>query len=98
MTFAGIPLWVVGVVCLIIATIYFIFWPRPRQAGRFHYLVLRWFHGLVWVFLGASAFVAPQTALGGTTTATVLALMGLGSYIIFMISLFRDRLARTKSS
>jgi hypothetical protein len=94
MTLAGVPLWVVGVVCLIIATIYFIFWPRPKQVGAFNFVVLRWFHGLVWVFLAAACFVAPQESLGGTTTGTVLSLLGLGSYVIFMITLFRDRLAR----
>jgi hypothetical protein len=92
----GVPLWVLGIGCLAVAAIYIIYWPRPRTAGRMTRVVLRWFHGLVWLLLGLAAFVAPQAALGGTTTATAAALLALLCYMIFMVELFRDRLARVK--
>ena len=96
MNIFGAPLWVAGIGCLVVGSIYIIFWPRPRTTGRLTQIVLRWFHGLVWLLLAVASFIAPLAELGGTTTATIAALLSLLCYVIFLVVLFRDRLARLK--
>ena len=91
----GLPIWVWGMACLVVVTLYTRFPGKPRfyTIGPARW-VLRWFHSIVWLFLAAACFIAPVEALGGTTTATILALGGLFSYVIYMTTLFRDRLAK----
>ena len=48
-----------GGVCLLVAAIYTLVWPRPGQAAcpAWRRAVLRWAHALVWLALGVSCFL-----------------------------------------
>jgi hypothetical protein len=95
----GISWFLWGSLCLIVALIYTVVWPRPKAAGTpaltlWRQVILRWFHALVWVLLALSCFIRPSQWLGGTTTANGLALLALLVYGIFLVTVLRDRIAR----
>ena len=94
--FLGISWLAGGLLCLLIAGIYVVVWPRPLVAAAhssWNRLVLRWFHALVWVLLAGSFFVRGEYVSGGRGVANILALGALVSYAIFMVTLIRARRA-----
>ena len=96
--FLGLPWFVWGLLCLVVAAVYVAVW--PKNAGLvpvrpvWRHVVLRWFHTLVWVLLGASCFVRPSQAFGGSATANVLALLALATYASFLGILLFERMLR----
>ncbi len=99
----GIPWPVLGVLCLAVAAIYTVVWPRPRDpAARarppWRHLVLRWCHALVWLLLALSCFVRPARALGGPAMANVLGLVSLVGYVVFLATVVVDRAAQRPES
>jgi drug/metabolite transporter (DMT)-like permease len=99
-TFLGVPWLVWGGVCLVIAAIYVVVWPRPKTSGlgtsrpAWRHLVLRWFHPLVWVLLAISCFIRPIVGRDDSSLANGIALLALVVYAIFMGTLALDRTAR----
>ncbi len=95
----GIAWPVLGGICLVIAAIYVVVWPRPRDAAAararpaWRHLILRWFHALVWLLLALSCFIRPSRPLGGAATANVLASLALVTYVIFLGTAVADRAA-----
>jgi len=91
--FLGVPWFVWGLLCLVVAVIFTVIWPRGKRPGKaraLQSLILRWFHALVWVLLAVSFFLRDREVLGGSGTANVLALLALGVYLIFMGTLLRS--------
>jgi hypothetical protein len=85
--FLGIPWFVWGFLCLVVAVIFTVIWPHGKcsdNAGALASIILRWFHALVWVLLAVSFFVRSGQVLGGSGTANVLALLALAVYLIFL--------------
>jgi hypothetical protein len=89
MKLLGIPLTIWGVACLVMAAVWMFVWPKNRSvaSGSLSYLVLRWFHALVWLFLAAATFIAGFDILGGADTARFIALLALLTYLAFMATL-----------
>lgn len=84
------PLVFWGIGCLIVAGIFAVAWPR-KQAGiadGARYLILRWGHSLVWLFLGLSCFLR---ALGGSGAADVAAFLALPTYLSFLFVLVTSK-------
>jgi hypothetical protein len=85
------PPWVWVLICGGLAVFYAISWPRLRAAGLardgLRYIVLRWFHPLVWVLLGFSLglFAAPIPV--ARVVAQVLAVLALIAYVAFAAAL-----------
>ncbi|MFN8500454.1 hypothetical protein [Kouleothrix sp.] len=86
--FLGLPIAVWGGLCLVVAAVFVVVWPKDRvaDAGALRLFVVRWFHALVWVFLAASCFLRMRPELGGL--ANRVAFAALITYLIFMASLF----------
>jgi hypothetical protein len=78
------------VFCLFLAAIYLRVWPRARATGvrGLRYWVLRWFHSLVWVLLGAAVWVRAQSGQQAYVAAGVLAVLGLVTYVVFLIAVY----------
>ena len=97
-TFLGLPWFVWGALCLLVAAIYLVVWPRPRGATSarplWRRVVLRWFHALVWALLAASCFVQAVQAPRAASIGSVLALTALLVYIVFMVTLTAERVKR----
>jgi hypothetical protein len=95
--FLGIPWLWWGILCVVLALIYLVFWPRParnappRPAVRQG--VLRWFHALVWALLAAACFVQAAGFGSASTVAAGLALVALVLYIAFIGALLIERRA-----
>lgn len=106
-TLLGVPLIFWALVCFSIAAAYFFFWPRPsakRLTPRttWQHIVLRYFHGLVWVLLGVGCLLGWQS---DSQFGRWVALLALPVYVIFLVVVVRDRnieladaAARRKSS
>jgi hypothetical protein len=91
--FLGVPCLVWGLLCVAVAVIFTVIWPRGKRPGKesaLPSLILRWFHALVWVLLAVSFFLREGKVLGGPSTANVLALLALLVYLIFMGTLLRS--------
>jgi hypothetical protein len=82
----GVPLVVWGVLCFALTVVWIIVWPSDKAATTvgLRFVILRWFHALVWLFLAIAAFLAAFNVLGGTATARTVAFLSLLTYIIFM--------------
>lgn len=89
----GVPLVVWGVFCLVLTAVWVVVWPHQRavEAEGLRFLVLRWFHALVWLLLAIAAFVAAFGVLGGAATARIVALLSLVTYLIFMATFVTSR-------
>lgn len=85
-TFLGIPFLIWGVVCLVIAGVCAIAWPRQKvvRLEGARYFILRWGHSLVWVFLGVSCFIRMP---GSSGVADVVAFLALPTYVTFLLTL-----------
>jgi hypothetical protein len=87
-TFLGIPVPVWGLLCLALAVLYAIYWPKkvvdakPRTPEV--QLYLRWGHSMVWVLL-ATAFFAWGN--GRTIMAGAIAIASGVVYLLYIILL-----------
>jgi len=93
-TLFGIPLTILGFICLGLAAPWLFFWPvpnpndPPRPAWR--HFVLRWFHALVWILLALAFFIAsPQTAW----LAGALGILAVVFFVTFIVTIVIDRSA-----
>jgi hypothetical protein len=82
--------WVV--VCLALAALYLRTWPRRKAAGLtrgFRYVVLRWFHALVWLLLALSVAVRARSGQTAYFVAGAIAIAAFLVYGVFIIVAFR---------
>jgi hypothetical protein len=99
-TLFGVPWYVWGLLCLVVAAVYLVIWPRSsRKAGapprpRWRQFVLRWSHSLVWLLLAASCFVQAGQFASGAAIGGALALLAGLTYLLFMGTLVADLLVR----
>lgn len=88
--FLGLPLFVWGGLCLVVALVFTLFWPSGKVGAdttALRYFVLRWFHALVWLLLALSCFIRGAEILGGAGTANLVALAALPVYLAFLAAL-----------
>lgn len=92
----GVPVFVWGGLCLLLTILWIFVWPNNRvaPADRLRYIVLRWFHALVWLILAVAAFIAGFDLFGGQSTAKPTALLSLIVYLIFMFTLLTSKGAK----
>jgi hypothetical protein len=95
-TLFGLPWYVWGLLCLMVAAIYLVVWPRPaRKSGAparplWRQFVLRWFHSLVWALLALSCFVQASQIAGSRAVGGALAVLAGVMYLVFMGALVAD--------
>lgn len=79
-----VPLVVWGVLALILAIVWLVVWPSDMAAGAstVQFVVLRWFHAIVWLLLSAAAFVAASP--GGARWARAICWGALATYAVFV--------------
>lgn len=97
--FAYAPPLVWAAACAVLALIYCFVWPRRRATGLrrgLRYLVLRWFHSLVWVLLGVSLALHALPDEEGTVrqVAKLLAVLALVTYCAFLVATYAPLPAR----
>jgi Flp pilus assembly protein TadB len=102
-TFLGIPYFTMGLLCLGLAALWYVVWPKDRTPELLKKLpdyqprpawmeaVLRWFHALVWVLLAAMWWFLDA---GQQSLATVSALAAGIMYLAFVATLTKDRQRR----
>jgi hypothetical protein len=97
---AGVPWTVCGGVCLVIAAVYLIVWPRPKanasSRGSWRRRILRWGHGAVWLVLAAACFARVAAWAGVSDLANGVALVGGVLYLVFVASFVQDRLEASR--
>ncbi len=89
-TLWGLPMYVFGILCLVLALSYGVQWPKAvgRERPFLTHLIIRWGHSLVWLLLAIACFLwyVGSNPLGNQLAANAMIL-----YIIFIIVLLRDR-------
>lgn len=100
--FLGVSLLIWGCLCLVVALLYLFLSPhliRGRQSSyaKWRFLVLRWFHSLVWLLLALSCFLWGEHLSGGAVLANVLALIALAIYLVFIVAFIVDRKAQNRA-
>jgi hypothetical protein len=89
-TLLGIPFWVLGLAALGMAGLYAVFVPRKQQVMAMSgqkFIILRWFHSLVWVLLAGAAFIMAIGNPALTGIAQLVAAAGGGVYVVYMATL-----------
>lgn len=88
--FLGVPLWIWAIVCLLLAGLYTVKWPRPTSAYRPPWVnvVMRWFHALVWVLMAAAALLSWIGNGAGSVWSLRLAVI---LYAVFFVTTIYDR-------
>jgi len=87
--------WACG--CALLAVLYYLVWPRKKAEGLafgIRYVVLRWFHALVWVLLGTSLALHALPGGAGSTAravAKLLAVLALPTYAAFLLAAYGPR-------
>ena len=93
--FLAVPLGMWGLVCLGLALIYTVLWPRPGRSSpprpAWRAMILRWGHALVWVLLGVACFLWTAVLPGGAGLARGVAGVGLIVFFLFVIALWKER-------
>ena len=93
----GIPWYVYGAGCLLVALGYGFFVIDPARGYNWanqplwRLLILRWFHSLVWVLLGLACLVMQLTGGQATTWAKGLGVAGLLVYMLYMPFFFLEK-------
>jgi hypothetical protein len=94
MGFLGVSWIIWGAIALIIAGLFAVFVPyRKQMAGAegIRYVILRWFHSLLWLMLAVSFFLRLTEATAAQGAANLIAAAAGMLYGIFMITLFTSR-------
>jgi len=100
MTFGllAVPWAIWGGLCLFVAAIYTVVWPRPRPPAwarpSWRHPILRWAHAMVWVVLAGSCFLRTTDWPGQLDAANALALLAVPLYATFVVTLVTDRKLR----
>jgi hypothetical protein len=85
-----VPPWGWMLVCLAVAAVYVVVWPRdlaPADTANLRYLVLRWFHPLAWLLLAASCALRMSSLPGKTRLANAVALLAIPAYAAFFFAI-----------
>lgn len=92
-SFLGLRLTFWAIPCLILAGTWILFWPNYQAQGqpRGRYLILRWGHALTWLLLAAALFVSGAGILGGGNTGSLLGVLALVTYLLFLYTLLQPR-------
>jgi hypothetical protein len=95
-TLFGLPWYIWGLLCLVVAVVYLVAWPRPSRKSSaparppWRQFVLRWFHSLVWLLLALACFVQAGQIAGGGAVGGTLAVLAVVFYLVFIGALLAD--------
>jgi hypothetical protein len=90
--FLGISWWIWGGLACIVALIFAFFVPNREAVMAvtgLQFIILRWFHSLVWVFLAASFFMRASGNASLLNFANPVALLGGITYAVYMLTMLR---------
>jgi hypothetical protein len=94
----GMPWAIWGGLCLLVAAIYTVDRPRPKQPTSarpaWRQPILRWVHAEVWLVLACSCFLRSTDWRGAPDGANALALLAAPLYGLFLATLVFDRKPR----
>jgi hypothetical protein len=84
--------------CLALSLLYVRIWPRQKAVGLgrgARFLVLRWFHALVWLLLAIAVGVHATSGNTAYWAASAIALLALAVYVVFVVVSFTTRPAQS---
>lgn len=83
-----------ALICLLVALFYVVRWPASRAGNErrgLRYIVLRWFHALVWLVLAASVGLHAVEDERVRSLAKGLAFLALMLYAVFAVAVLAPR-------
>jgi hypothetical protein len=92
MGFLNISWWILGSLALVVALIYAIYVPKSdlvNSTKGLQFVIVRWFHSLVWVILAISFYMRGSGQKELSAWANPTTLSGGIIYIVFFIGFIR---------
>ncbi|HEV2774928.1 MAG TPA: hypothetical protein VGV90_04990 [Solirubrobacteraceae bacterium] len=86
----GLPWLLWAGVAWVVATVFAFVVPRSAGATGLQYVILRWFHALVWTLLGLSALARELVPARGQL-ADLIAQLALAVYLAYLVTFVRAR-------
>lgn len=93
----GIPWYGYAIGCLVVAISYMIFILEPTKGYNWsaqpvwRFIILKWFHSLVWVLLATACLLMQWKGEQGTTLAKSISLMSLLIYLLYLLFFFIEK-------
>jgi hypothetical protein len=90
-SFLGLSLTYWAIPCLVMAGVWTFLWPNYRAQGAppVQRFLLRWAHALTWLLLAIALFVSGAGLPGGGLLGSILGLLALVSYVLFLRALLQ---------
>jgi hypothetical protein len=91
MGFLGLSYYIWGIIGVTLAVVFAFIAPREQgKMSRTKYIIVRWFHSLVWILLAISFFLRGTENLTAIRVADIVALAGGVVYIIYFVNTVRS--------
>lgn len=89
----GVPWSIAGIICIAISVIYFFIWPKELVSNlpQFQFIILRWFHSLVWILLAISFFLRYIKFEYKNIIVDGLGYAALLVYVIFIVTFLLNK-------
>jgi hypothetical protein len=90
--FFNISWWIWGCAALVIGLVYIFFVPKAKKiyaAKGLHFVILRWFHSLVWLLLAFSFFMRASENNLLLEWASPVAILGGVLYFVYLITFIK---------
>jgi hypothetical protein len=89
--FLGLAWNIWGIVGLVLAVVFVFIAPREQgKMSRRKFMIIRWFHSLVWLLLAISFFLRGIENTVATTAADVVAVAGGLVYTVYLDTTIRE--------
>jgi len=92
MGFLNISWWIWGALALAVAGVFVVFVPKAEKVNALQgltFVIVRWFHSLVWLLLALSFFMRATENETLTAWANPVALAGGLVYLLYMVTMLR---------
>lgn len=93
----GVPWYAYAIGCLLVAVSYIIFTIEPTKGYNWtakpvwRFVILRWFHSLVWVLLATACLTMQRKGEQGIIWAKSISFIGLLIYLLYLLFFFIEK-------
>ena len=91
MEFLGLSYYVWGIIGLVLAVAFAFIAPREQgDMSKTKFIIVRWFHSLVWLLLALSFFLRGTQNATAISVADIVAISGGVVYIVYFVTTIRS--------
>ena len=90
--FLGLLYYLWGIIGLVLAAVFAVIAPREQgDMSKPKYIIVRWFHSLVWILLAISFFLRGTANPTAITAADIVAISGGIVYAVYFVTTIRSQ-------